>query len=145
MPIGSLSKIKNSIDQNPDDLIDTTGTKEPTTDASALLDKPLVIEATAEHKKTAKGQLKRKSEEVVGYIRKKKKTQPLAKDVSTQEPKSQRDLATATHPVTQEPSSQREDADTEAAQIIVNIAQSDLLADSVQLLQEKQTRQEILS
>ena len=115
MPIGSLSKINKSIDQHPDDLIDTTGTKEPTTDASALLNKLPVYEATAEHKKTAKSQLKRRSDVVVGYIRKKKKTQPLAKDVSIQELKSQRDLATATHPVTQEPSSQREDADTEAA------------------------------
>ncbi|KAL8089098.1 hypothetical protein AgCh_038753 [Apium graveolens] len=104
MHIGSRLKIKKSKVANPDDSVDITGTKEPTTDTSALLKKILVIKETEMPKTAEKRSLKRKGGEVVG-----------------------------------------EDADQEAAQIIVDFAQGDLLVDSEQLLKEKKAHQDLLS
>ena len=138
--IGSRLKIKKKTVTKPEVSVKITGTKEPTTDASALLKKVPVVPDTTTTSQAEKTSLKRKGGSEAGYTRKKSKTS--AKDGSPQEPDSQRDSEAATHPVTQEPSSQREDEDQEAAQIIIGLAHGDLLADSEKLLEEKKEHQE---
>ena len=84
--IGSRLKIKKTTVTNSDVSVKNTGTKEPTTDASALLQKVPVVSDPVQAKKDDKIILKRKGRSEVGYTRKKTKTSAM--DDSTQEPES---------------------------------------------------------